>query len=68
MDDTTLPIPEGESALVPDPALDEFKADELAPHEMDADLAPSPPKGDIMPDVDTQSNLDPKEETPDAAA
>lgn len=60
MDDIKLPIPEGESALVPDPAVDEFKGNELAPHSMDPGLAPNPPTGDITPDVDTQQNLKPK--------
>lgn len=60
MDDTELPIPVGESALVPDPVVDQFKGDTLAPHSMDADLVPSPPKGDIVPDVNTQYNLEPK--------
>lgn len=64
MDDTTLPIPPGESPLVPDPALDEFDAAELSPHSLDPSLVPSAPEGGtIQPDADTQQNLAPK---PDA--
>lgn len=68
MEDTPLPIPTGETAVVPDPALDEFKADELSPSSMDSGLAPVPPTGEVVPDVDTQQNLVPEPEPEEPAA
>jgi hypothetical protein len=61
MDDTALPIPAGESPLVPDLAVDEFDGAELSPHPLDPSLVPSAPVGDIQKDVDTQQNLKPIE-------
>lgn len=73
MDDATLsnvegqlPVPEGQTAVNPDPEVDKFDAAELAPNALDAELVPSAPVGDIAPDVNTQHKFDPaKEVSPD---
>lgn len=61
----TLPVPQGETPVNPDPEVDKFDAAELSPHSMDAELVPSAPTGDIVPDVNTQHQLDPANQPKD---